>query len=144
MSKKKRYRGHWCRCCGRIRPNEKFSGRNHPRHLCRDCQKLGKEELEFQSAVRNIDRCVTWEGRIRREQRKTLDRFLSHPNERVQNHARRLVESIKREQGTYRRAGLEDELLDELEFGDFEPFEEDSSDAIFVDDRNRDDLEIPF
>lgn len=30
-------RGHFCWSCGRRRPNEQFSGRNHGRHLCREC-----------------------------------------------------------------------------------------------------------
>lgn len=34
----KRSRGHWCWSCGRVRPNEAFSGRDHGRHLCRECK----------------------------------------------------------------------------------------------------------
>lgn len=35
---KKQYRGHYCRVCGRIRANERFSGKGHARHVCRDCE----------------------------------------------------------------------------------------------------------
>jgi len=38
--------GHWCRICGRERPNEKFSGRGHRDHLCRECARLPREERE--------------------------------------------------------------------------------------------------
>ncbi len=38
MAKKKR-RGHYCRVCGRQRANEKFSGKGHARHICRDCER---------------------------------------------------------------------------------------------------------
>ncbi|MEW6741288.1 MAG: hypothetical protein AB1486_00900 [Planctomycetota bacterium] len=58
MGKKKRYRGHYCWCCDRRRPNERFSGKGHMRHVCRDCSKLGKEELGRRQAYRDIDRCV--------------------------------------------------------------------------------------
>jgi hypothetical protein len=30
--------GHFCRICGRVRANEKFSGRGHRDHVCKDCQ----------------------------------------------------------------------------------------------------------
>jgi len=42
MSRKKRQKrrlpGHYCWACDRRQPNEKFSGRGHARHLCRDCE----------------------------------------------------------------------------------------------------------
>jgi hypothetical protein len=31
--------GHYCRFCGRVRANEKFSGRGHRDHVCKDCQR---------------------------------------------------------------------------------------------------------
>jgi len=34
--------GHYCRICGRTRPNEKFSGKGHRTHVCRDCAQLPK------------------------------------------------------------------------------------------------------
>lgn len=35
--------GHYCWMCGRVRPNEKFSGSGHQRHLCRECAKRPRE-----------------------------------------------------------------------------------------------------
>lgn len=36
--------GHYCRICGRTRANEKFSGKGHKNHVCRDCSgKFGKK-----------------------------------------------------------------------------------------------------
>jgi hypothetical protein len=29
--------GHYCRICGRTRANEKFSGKGHKNHVCKDC-----------------------------------------------------------------------------------------------------------
>jgi hypothetical protein len=36
--------GHYCRMCGRERPNEQFSGKGHRIHLCKRCQALPKIE----------------------------------------------------------------------------------------------------
>jgi len=46
MSKKKKYRGHFCWVCGSIRPNEKFSGKGHKNHICVKCAGKPKEELQ--------------------------------------------------------------------------------------------------
>ncbi|MFV9677697.1 MAG: zinc finger domain-containing protein [Methanosarcinales archaeon] len=39
MAKKKRYRGHFCKVCWGILPNEKFSGKGHAAHICNKCAK---------------------------------------------------------------------------------------------------------
>ena len=38
--------GHYCRLCGRTRPNEKFSGKGHRTHVCKDCARMPKEEKD--------------------------------------------------------------------------------------------------
>ena len=38
--------GHYCRICGRTRANEKFSGRGHRDHICKDCQRLPVKERD--------------------------------------------------------------------------------------------------
>jgi len=38
--------GHYCRICGRRRPNEKFSGNGHKIHVCRECARMPKEQRE--------------------------------------------------------------------------------------------------
>jgi hypothetical protein len=47
--KKKRYRGHYCFICGRIRRNEKFSGKGHNQHICKDCWPKRKEHSKKES-----------------------------------------------------------------------------------------------
>jgi len=85
-------RGHFCWCCARTRPNESFSGGGHARHLCKECHKLGGEELAYRQAVRNIDGMVQWEtGRVKRKQRANLARYLTDPNERIRRHAEGVV-----------------------------------------------------
>jgi hypothetical protein len=39
MAKRRKGRGHYCWMCGRMRPNERFSGRGHRQHLCKDCKR---------------------------------------------------------------------------------------------------------
>ncbi|MCF6158979.1 MAG: hypothetical protein E3K32_10515 [wastewater metagenome] len=38
--------GHYCRICGRRRSNEKFSGKGHKTHVCKECARMPKEERE--------------------------------------------------------------------------------------------------
>jgi len=38
--------GHWCRICGKIKPNEKFSGKGHKNHICKQCAAKPKEEID--------------------------------------------------------------------------------------------------
>jgi hypothetical protein len=38
--------GHFCRICGRSRPNENFSGRRHRDHVCKDCQRMPREQRD--------------------------------------------------------------------------------------------------
>ncbi len=40
--------GHYCRICGRTRANEKFSGKGHKNHVCKDCSgKSSKKVKEY-------------------------------------------------------------------------------------------------
>jgi hypothetical protein len=57
--RKSKLPGHYCWSCDRRRPNEKFSGKGHARHVCRDCLKLGAEELSRRQDERNRRRRVT-------------------------------------------------------------------------------------
>lgn len=36
---KKKQQGYYCRICGSYRANEKFSGKGHQQHICKDCQR---------------------------------------------------------------------------------------------------------
>jgi hypothetical protein len=38
--------GHYCRICGRVRANERFSGRGHRDHICKDCQRMPHEKRQ--------------------------------------------------------------------------------------------------
>jgi hypothetical protein len=42
---KKNRNGHYCRICGRSRPNEKFSGKGHRNHICKECARKPMTEI---------------------------------------------------------------------------------------------------
>jgi len=42
----KKRRGHYCRICGSLKPNEAFSGKGHQIHVCKKCARLPKEKRE--------------------------------------------------------------------------------------------------
>ena len=90
--RKKRYRGHYCWCCGRIRPNEQFSGKGHARHVCNACARLGADELAYRQALRNLERCMDINNRIPRKYRASFDRFLTHKDPRIRAAAREMQE----------------------------------------------------
>ena len=37
--------GHYCRICERVRPNERFSGKGHKIHICKECSRKPKKEI---------------------------------------------------------------------------------------------------
>lgn len=44
---RKKWKGHYCRICDTFKANEAFSGKGHHKHICRDCQRLPREEREY-------------------------------------------------------------------------------------------------
>ncbi len=80
-----------------MRPNERFSGRNHPRHLCRDCARLPAEELEYRQGERDIERLLHDGLYVPRRRRAQFNRFPDHPNPRVRDLARRILAEQRRE-----------------------------------------------
>ncbi len=40
----KKPKGHYCKICGERKANEKFSGKGHSNHICKDCSKLSPAE----------------------------------------------------------------------------------------------------
>lgn len=41
---KKKHQGHYCKVCGKYKPNEQFSGKGHKQHICKKCMQLPVEE----------------------------------------------------------------------------------------------------
>ena len=95
--------GRFCWCCGRRRPNERFSGRGHARCICRECERLPAEEREYRQGERDIERLLHDGLYVPRKRRAQLQRFLEHPNARVRDLARRILEEQRRAAEEWRR-----------------------------------------
>ncbi len=95
-------------------PNEKFSGKGHARHLCKQCAKLGTEELAYRQAICDLERCFTCEGIIPRKRRKSFERFLQHDDERIRIEAEKMqcVDRYERQQMRWEADGRCEEAED--------------------------------
>jgi hypothetical protein len=105
----RRRSGHHCWCCRRTRPNERFSGRDHARYLCRECAHLPAEEREYRQGERDIERLLRGGFHVPRRHRAQLDRFLQHPNARVRDLAQGILDEHQRDVEERRRMRDEDE-----------------------------------
>lgn len=43
--------GYYCRICGRTRANEKFSGKGHKNHVCKDCSGKSNKKAKEHSFI---------------------------------------------------------------------------------------------
>jgi hypothetical protein len=62
--------GQYCRICGRRRANEKFSGKGHARHVCKDCDQ--KRRTGLRERKREIDSRVVFVQVMARPARKLI------------------------------------------------------------------------
>ncbi len=53
-SKSRKKFGHYCRICGKRKPNEKFSGKGHKTHVCKKCASLPIEERNRREFLEEI------------------------------------------------------------------------------------------
>ena len=69
--------GHYCRICERQRPNEKFSGKGHNIHVCKDCMRLPKDKRQFIEERDEIEVFLSHTGQwIETERGLTIDQCL--------------------------------------------------------------------
>lgn len=110
---RKRGRGHYCWSCNRVRANERFSGRGHSRHLCKECARLGQGELAYRQAVRNLESLLTDGARIGKRKRAQFRKFLEHENARVRAYALEIEAADAIDRAEYRAMhDLDEELLE--------------------------------
>ena len=83
--------GHYCWVCGRTRANEKFSGKGHARHICKDCQRLPREELDAVQALRDIDGLLD-QRNISDRNISRLESLLRSPREEIRQKAELLLD----------------------------------------------------
>ena len=110
--------GHWCKICGRDRPNEKFSGKGHKVHVCRQCARLPAEERkcieEEQEAMGFLS-----QSNISKRNMSRLRALASSPNPEIAEVARLVLaigEARPRKRGRMRfLANQHRELLNGLD-----------------------------
>lgn len=82
---------HYCRICGRYRANEKFSGKGHQIHVCKDCMRLPKEERQATEEEQEI-----WDylrqSNISETNLARLGKLAASPNEEIAAMARLVLE----------------------------------------------------
>ena len=94
--------------------------RRQPPIVLVDCSKLGAAELAYRQALRNLERCVTWEGIIPRKRRKSFEQFLDHKDPRIRARAREMLEEDRVERAYQRSMRELDETLSEEELSGIE------------------------
>lgn len=55
---RKRQQGHYCKICGERKANEKFSGKGHAVHICKQCQSLPAEIQTDMRRIRDVERLL--------------------------------------------------------------------------------------
>lgn len=83
--------GHWCKICDSVLPNEKFSGKGHRNHICKNCARLPKEEL---TAIMEKDEIFGYlkQSNISKKNMARLNRLSASSNKRVAELARIVLE----------------------------------------------------
>jgi hypothetical protein len=82
---------HYCRVCGRYRPNEKFSGRGHKIHVCQDCMRLPQEERQASEDEEEILRFLS-QSNISRQNLGRLETLAASANPELAHLARLVLE----------------------------------------------------
>ncbi|MEW6489215.1 MAG: hypothetical protein AB1578_15005 [Thermodesulfobacteriota bacterium] len=73
---------HYCHVCGQDRPNEKFSGKGHRRHVCKDCARLPKAERERRQLLDDL--WGYWfQSNLSEKNRKHLGALREHPDAEI-------------------------------------------------------------
>jgi len=83
--------GHYCRICGRERANEKFSGKGHKIHVCKDCMRLPKGERQAVEQEQEIWGYLS-QSSISAGNLSRLKKLAASPNEGIAGMARLALE----------------------------------------------------
>lgn len=93
---------HFCWMCGRSRANERFSGRGHRDHVCRECQKLPATEKDRRRALIDMERMLE-QSRISEKNVRYLRSLTSSPVPEVAEWAAVLLEMARLHPGRRHR-----------------------------------------
>src|SRR6266536_1890492 len=94
MPERNRKMGHWCRICDRNRANEKFSAKGHKNHICRDCAKKPKEEIELIDQEQEIFRYLN-QSNISAKNLSRLEQLAKSQSQRIAELAAIVLEVVR-------------------------------------------------
>ena len=121
MAKKKR-QGHYCKICDRWKANEKFSGKGHAAHICKECASLLIERKNELQRINKVER-ISEKFRLTKEEWDLLEKYsknnkypeLKEYAADVLAHQRQMKEDRKPQIDEIAYSDLEDELKEEIE-----------------------------
>ena len=83
--------GHWCRICGRTRPNEKFSGKGHKNHICKECSRKPKAEIDESDQTEEIFNYLK-QSNISKKNIARLEKLVCSQNQKISELANIVLE----------------------------------------------------
>ncbi len=86
--------GHYCRICGCIKPNEKFSGKGHRIHICKKCAQRPKEEIAEIEQGQEIYNFLS-QSHISKKNITRLNILKESENTKISEYARIVLEVAK-------------------------------------------------
>jgi len=86
--------GHFCYICQRVRANERFSGRGHRDHVCKDCARLPRETRKELEILSELERMLHQSHISERNQDRLLS-LTQHPAPKVVRTATVLLEPAR-------------------------------------------------
>ena len=94
--------GHYCRICGRTRPNERFSGKGHRIHVCKECARRPKAERDAIEQADEIYHMLA-QSNISKKNISRLTLLSESPNPRTAELAALVLEVARVKPGKKRR-----------------------------------------
>lgn len=75
---------HYCKICGEYKANEKFSGKGHAAHICKECTRLSPEK---RNEMQTVNRLINLPFHLSRDQRSWLEKMRKDKRDEVRNAA---------------------------------------------------------
>lgn len=121
--KKKKQQGHYCRICGEYKANEKFSGKGHTRHICKQCQSLPKDVQADMVRCNEVERAA-FKFPMSRQDWELLERYAAKYKDKESGQLAQDMLDMKRGNPTLDESINEYDLIDEICEEEAVPFAE--------------------
>ena len=73
---------HFCKICNSFKANERFSGKGHKTHICKDCKSLGQEAISHIQRINDVTDFLL-QSNISKNNIKTLRTYIEEGNEEL-------------------------------------------------------------